>query len=334
MNIQFVSKNSTARTCRFHLFYLNHVYKIALNMELTDYLSYNETVLLDEVKKAVSSVCNGGDVEVDIAKKYTELDKVYQSEVFSDNDLLWLRCSERAIHYVWGILNKEHEKLFNDSSKRINYYNSAANPFFDKNFAVKIFAKTPVDIQKMYNQIVDYFDLYPRSNINIKNIILDILKERWGGINGNRDPFPWLDSKNENMIEWCINYIKGLDLRTGDAYADFDMMLSTFKYVPTQQKFYTPITLNEKYNAIYAFYDLWDAHQDTKKLFLLKFNKAWNQQKIRDSRKNMKSINSIVKIETKNKLDELSKHYDKKINDMLEFLIEQEHSLIKIDKLK
>ncbi|SPW28701.1 Uncharacterised protein [Edwardsiella tarda] len=335
MNTDCILKNSSHRACRFYLFYLCYRYNLPEEINLRDVFSFNEIELLNIVKKTISYYHTTGMQSTRIGSIYQELNDAYQTNIFSDNQLLWIKNSHRAIYYVWGTLQKERDELAKNISNTTIHSIVYALPLKKIEFSNSIYEKKPVDVDEMYYQIVEYFDLYPYMNFNgTKEKVFNAIKERWGVINGAKDPFPWLDSKNDVMIEWCINYIELFRLKTEEMLSDPTQIIFPFQYIPTQEKYYTPISLSEKYNAVYAFYDLWNTHKDTKKLFLLNINKAWNQQKIRLNRKNKKSINSVVSTETKKKLDYLSKHYNKRINDMLELLIEQEYEIVKIKSKK
>lgn len=330
MDIQNALKSTSARACRFYLFYLQYFYKIDVGVRVVDCLSYGESALLGYVRKAIITLSDRSNVN-DVCK---DLSDAFQTEIFPDKDFYWIKKNERATYYVWGMLKKEHEKLLHEATTRT--YSFIAKPLqsLNVNFSKVAFEKVPVDVHQMFEQIVSFFDLHSCIKSSIKTNIFSILKERWGDIYGKRDPFSWIERNNEKMIEWCINYIRTFDFRTDDMFFDVRMIMNPFEHIPTREQYYIPINLNDKCNSIYAFYDLWDAHRDTKKLFLLNINKAWNQKKTRDSRKDKKSINSVVKIETKNKLDYLSTYHNKKINEMLEILIDQAYAQVKINELK
>ncbi len=87
----------------------------------------------------------------------------------------------------------------------------------------------------------------------------------------------------------------------------------------------TPISAHEKYESIIAIFDFWFTHIEAKKLFLVNINKAWNQKKHREEVKNKKNaLNTYINKDAKKCLDELTKIHNKKINEMIEFLIYKE----------
>ncbi|EBT1279573.1 hypothetical protein CIT83_27550, partial [Salmonella enterica] len=53
--------------------------------------------------------------------------------------------------------------------------------------------------------------------------------------------------------------------------------------------------------------------------------KAWNQQKLRQSRTDKKALNTYLKNETKMRLDILATHYNMRISDVLEKLINEHY---------
>lgn len=88
---------------------------------------------------------------------------------------------------------------------------------------------------------------------------------------------------------------------------------------------FTPLSHHERCLALRAALDLWDDAPDTKRLFLLNLNKAWNQQKLRQSRTDKKALNTYLKNETKMRLDILATHYNMRISDVLEKLINEHY---------
>ena len=82
-----------------------------------------------------------------------------------------------------------------------------------------------------------------------------------------------------------------------------------------------PLSHSERNLALRTAIDLWDDAPDTKRLFLLNLNKAWNQQKLRQSRTDKKALNTYLKNETKTRLDFMAERSGVLISDMLEMLI-------------
>ncbi|MCW9331534.1 hypothetical protein N5I42_27440, partial [Klebsiella pneumoniae] len=61
---------------------------------------------------------------------------------------------------------------------------------------------------------------------------------------------------------------------------------------PGMSTWFTPLSHSERNLALRTAIDLWDDAPDTKRLFLLNLNKAWNQQKLRQSRTDKKALNT------------------------------------------
>ncbi|MFZ4172663.1 RepB family protein, partial [Enterobacter ludwigii] len=87
----------------------------------------------------------------------------------------------------------------------------------------------------------------------------------------------------------------------------------------------TPLNHAERNLALRAALDLWDDAPDTKRLFLLNLNKAWNQQKLRQSRTDKKALNTYLKNETKMRLDFMAERSGVRLSDMLEKIINEHY---------
>ena len=88
---------------------------------------------------------------------------------------------------------------------------------------------------------------------------------------------------------------------------------------------FTPLSHTERNLALRAALDLWVDAPDSKRLFLLNLNKAWNQQKLRQSRTDKKALNTYLKNETKTRLDFMAERSGVRISDMLEMLINEHY---------
>ena len=114
-----------------------------------------------------------------------------------------------------------------------------------------------------------------------------------------------LDKKNQNQCEWAWNYlVSDYSLNTG---------------------YINPFLPLEAHSAVIACLDHWSPYSPAEKeLFLIKMKKSWGQKKHRDKQVDRKSYNFVLNVNTKEKLDKLAIKHDKKKNEMIEFLINNE----------
>jgi len=89
---------------------------------------------------------------------------------------------------------------------------------------------------------------------------------------------------------------------------------------------FSPTNTAERYLAIYAAFDTWKTTVEAKRLFSIDFNKAWQQKKHRDSRQGKKACSLVLHEETKLKLDELAQAKNVTLSQLVEQLINKEHS--------
>ncbi|PWI77082.1 hypothetical protein DEO48_26270, partial [Enterobacter sp. CGMCC 5087] len=151
---------------------------------------------------------------------------------------------------------------------------------------------------------------------HLKRQVMDRLKDQWKGIYSKPVPLKWLPDEEEAVL-WAWNSLKSLQEERNAPGIGLSLNIST----PGMSTWFTPLSHSERNLALRAAIDLWDDAPDTKRLFLLNLNKAWNQQKLRQSRTDKKALNTYLKNETKTRLDFMAERSGVRISDMLETLI-------------
>lgn len=250
--------------------------------------------------------------------KFTEFD-ISLMEIERGNVMIpldefnWVKTSERACYWLWGCLRFSLHNLtdvvkdqVSEDSIKMSLYD-----FFKLNC-------TPSSTSERFELILDFFDRLRPSGLHSKIDYLHGAKTKWQKIYLSSDIFKWLDRDNDAQCDWVWKYIAKTQHDDGEENSQDDLSKSPSQYLK-------PLTNDEKYLAIYASYDLWNAHEDTKKLFLKNINKAWSQKKLRDNREGKKSLNTYLRSEVKDQLDELSRCYEKSKQAVLEMLIENEY---------
>lgn len=176
---------------------------------------------------------------------------------------------------------------------------------------------SPSSHSERYQNIIDYFDYsFLQGRKYQKKIeLLDSLKTQWMNVKKNTPSLAWLThNSNEETTTWAWDYIE----KYNEDYAQSSFS-STYFTIPIP-----PVTINDqdqKY-AIIAALQHWRQAPDTKTLFYQRMSRAWSQRKTRKTREDMKAINTYISVQHKDMLDKLAKYNRFRMNEMLEFLIE------------
>lgn len=164
--------------------------------------------------------------------------------------------------------------------------------------------------------VISFFDLWPLNN-NEKRAYLDSIKTNYQN-NLELYPFKGLNKKDTEQIQWYYQYIKK---HLKKHYPDQAITLPT----SNQLAFYiNPATDEETYHLIYALYDTWSPILGDKVRFKESLNKAYSQRKFRKKQEGKKPLNTYLKKETKDKLDQLREHYrNATLHDTLDLIIRE-----------
>lgn len=224
----------------------------------------------------------------------------------------WLERDERAAFWLWSYLCTVSDYQLGISSSREAPFGHNWYQFLQLN-------QSPVSHRERMQLIFNFFDciIIPVTPVNhLKRQVMDRLRDQWKIIYSKPVPLKWLPDEEEAVL-WAWNSLKSLQEERNAPAGGLSFSLST----PGMSTWFTPLSHSERHLALRAAIDLWDDAPDTKRLFLLNLNKAWNQQKLRQSRTDKKALNTYLKNETKMRLDLLAAHHDIRISDMLEKLI-------------
>lgn len=224
----------------------------------------------------------------------------------------WLERDERAAFWLWGYLYTVGDLTLGISSSRDARYYQNWYQFLQLN-------KSPTSHRERMQLLFNFFDwiIIPAPPVNhLKSQVMDRLKDQWKNIYSKPVPLKWLPDEEEAVL-WAWNSLKSLQEERNVPTGGLSFMLSS----PGLSIWFTPLSHSERNLALRAAIDLWDDAPDTKRLFLLNLNKAWNQQKLRQSRTDKKALNTYLKNETKTRLDFMAERSGVRISDMLENLI-------------
>jgi hypothetical protein len=201
-------------------------------------------------------------------------------------------CSEALIpesEFEW--INKEDKVLY-----------SWVHAYLVAFYAMPLKQNTTFDEYR--KDIIACFDNLSLSRIDKERLLLDV-KMYWNDFLSGGETFRWLDENNKELIKWAWKY--------------FDS-----KKIPIA-------SISDKtatYGGIIAAFYLWKALPDSKELFIVKMKKALNQKKQRDKRDGKKAYNIVMSEDIKQKLNDLAEYHDRKINQTLERLINEEYERV------
>lgn len=224
----------------------------------------------------------------------------------------WLEHDERAAFWMWGYLCEA-------SDYQLGISRSRDAPFGQNWYQFLQLNKSPTSHQERMQLLFNFFDwiIIPAPPVNrLKSQVMDRLKDQWRNIYSKPLPLKWLPDEEEAVL-WAWNSLKSLQDEKNKPTGGLSLSLST----PGLSTWFTPLSHSERNLALRAALDLWEDAPDTKRLFLLNLNKAWNQQKLRQSRTDKKALNTYLKNETKTRLDFMAERSGVRISDMLETLI-------------
>lgn len=245
-----------------------------------------------------------------------EMDAACEENILPIEVFDWLKQDERAAFWLWGYICK-----IGDSQLGIPPQGDATH---SQNWYQRLqLSESPANHQERMNTIFHFFDsiIIPTPPVShLKHQVIDRLKMWWKDIYNRPMPLKWLPDEEEPVL-WAWNNLQKVQQeRIGSPYSN------VFKpTLPGLTTWFAPLSHSERHHALRAALDLWEDSPDSKKLFLLNLNKAWNQHKLRQSRTDKKALNTYLKNETKMRLDLLATHHGMRISDVLEKLINEHY---------
>lgn len=223
-------------------------------------------------------------------------------------ELDWFRGNERACYWVWFAISQYY--FYEYPNPPVIEFTPDPMPATVPSYSQLELKSEPSSSEERFDEVVKFFDKVNQP-LDWQEQLVATLKSQWALIFSLRKPFSWLKPDDEEQIRWAWEYLGKFNSVTSKP-----ILLG---FAPTGSK--------EMYLAIYAAFDSWNTSYDTKRLFLNDFNKAWNQKKHRDSRQGKKVCNLVLREEVKQKLDDLAERRGKKLNQLVEELIENEYAI-------
>ncbi|MEO9274498.1 hypothetical protein ABFY09_06530 [Marinomonas sp. 5E14-1] len=136
--------------------------------------------------------------------------------------------------------------------------------------------------------------------------IMELLKAKWHEIRQDVSVTNWLEDNNLTHWSWAWSYLQNNTQR------------------PLEQA-WLPNNDVEKRAAVIATLDLSD-NVDRKALVIDKMKKAWSQKKFREKSSGKKPYSISMTLNTKQKLNAMAEEKGIKINEMIEYLVQNEFS--------
>lgn len=218
----------------------------------------------------------------------------------------WIKDNSRACYWIWCQVRAA-------TVSQLSAYQNSTNemkvpPYVQApqvNISLPLYSQfnlntLPASHQERFDAIIDFFDLWSAGDVE-KNKYLFDMKIKWSAIFNEQDPFYWLSEADNRQCLWAWEYAS-----------------------PKIHSYYIkPLSPKDYYYATYALFDTWATYPDTKKIFLMKMNKAWGQKKYRDGLIHKVLLNTYLDAEVKIKLDALAEGEGKKINEMITALINE-----------
>lgn len=302
---QYPIKTRNLRTCRFYLNWLSNNKNCR-----TEHVNLQDG---ESCRHAINKLINHYfHNKFEQTHLLAEMDAAYDENILPTESFDWLKKNERTAFWLWAYLCKTPDSITGmqppvDAEDEQNWYQ-----YFQLSLS-------PVNHQERMDIIVNFFDFIiittPPVNY-LKKRVMENFKNQWKAIYCKPLPLKWLPDEEEAVL-WAWNSLQKLQLEKPTIPNRYGFNFSA----PGLTTWFTPLSHAERCLALRAALDLWNNAPDSKRLFLLNLNKAWNQHKLRQSRTDKKALNTYLKNDTKMKLDELATHHDIRISDMLEKLI-------------
>ncbi|MBL1376457.1 hypothetical protein [Zobellella iuensis] len=156
------------------------------------------------------------------------------------------------------------------------------------------------EIYTAVKEFLVFLDITSRGKEEFVDNIRDVLSR----LDESSKMFSWVKDNDDDFISWLVEYLDGKDLMEG---------LSSL-----------PVSCDRVKVFKTAFF-LWEAHPDTKTIFLRSARAAWSQRKFRESNRDNGRLNTYIGKKAKQALVNLADDDGVKIKDVLNKLIMNEY---------
>lgn len=304
-------KTRDLRVCKFYAKLLKNKFN-----DLPDISCQDIEICRHELNNAIHQCAPN---EIAIRSLMSALESMREENILPDESFNWLKKNERATFWLWATLHNMDDI---ELKYMCGYINESLHDGIPTIWYQRLnLSLSPTNHQDRINLIIAFMDelIFPAPPVmHRKKTLMENLKQKWKTVFARPLPFKWLPVNDEDAVLWAWESLKKHQSGTFGSFGNTGPLLT---------QWFSPVSHSERALALQAALDVWDA-PDSRRLFLLNLNKAWNQQKLRKSRTDKKAINTYLKNETKTRLDLMAEHNRLRIGDMLEKLINeyyQEH---------
>ncbi|UXK08312.1 hypothetical protein N5094_18305 [Shewanella putrefaciens] len=245
-------------------------------------------------------------------------EKFEREEQLQPDEFKWLdKKEERFWNWAWSFLAVYSQPMNNYLEQGVHAftgyaYGSSMDNYRSDYPVIRIndraFDRDVTDLTKRIEQIKLAFKS-GEADLQSQRQIIQLIHHLWKPIFINKTIIKWLKINNQIQIDWVWDYLQALE------------------NPPHQNTLWLPSSDAEKYSVIISFFDLIE-QDDTKQLLTIKIKKAWSQKKFRDKSEGKKAYSISMSAKTKTRLDQLADHYELKITDLIEKLIQDAHKVI------
>ncbi|MBC8662970.1 hypothetical protein H1X87_16435 [Vibrio parahaemolyticus] len=253
-------------------------------------------------------IYHGAGNEVNFTSYVNELKDAGNKAIVPDDEIEWIRkANHRLAYWLWFNFRLTHlvdVGWANEHTLPIDLSRDSAE-FIYTSLDLKLTPRTHDD---RITAIIGFLDSIPIT-LDQKRAVLKFLDDKSNRIFHTN--FRWIKEDNEQQCQWVWSYVKS----TQDKLPHF---------------LASPITAKELSDASIAVFDIWQAVDAEKELFIYKMKKAWGQKKHRKKMEgqNKKGYSFTMSEDIKSDLDRLCEYSGQNKNQIVEQLIKEKIAAI------
>lgn len=304
-----------------YLLWQMNCYDDAMNFIISS--SKNTKSINDKLNSIYHERVRRGDDSKKTMREIEGFLRKYNNETLNESLLIWMKQESMSGFYFWLWIIKNHianfiihedgkikysDIVYNiihypDDNNNVCYddYEEKMKEWIEHGYLLTVI---PNAREQSYPLALFLFDILSISLEQKKQILSDIKSDYLDDKLQFRKNFSWLDNADEEHIEWVMEQFKLHD--------------DIFEYTR-----WLRLTSEMQRLAIPAIYSLWDAHPDTKRLFLTALRKRYANMKHRKKVADKSPVNIRISESSKKKLVKLEKYFNRNRADVIEHLIEQ-----------
>ncbi len=293
-NIEFLEAKSE-RECAFYADYLVQQIRSASSRNLRGNSTQERVQKLNE---ELSNLIKKNRAPKTFA---SQMKAAFNATQLPTSNFRWIDVKdERLCNWVWCYLKSNTPQTNTKQDATISANLKALTLLSEKAFLL--------DRESTAERHIDIINAFYNGEADTQQqlSILEFLQAKWNEIHTNKVVINWLEDNNPRHWNWAWSYLQNITQR------------------PLEQA-WQPKSDEEKRAAIIATIDLSD-NVDRKALVIDKMKKAWSQKKFREKSTGKKPYSISMTLNTKQKLNALAEEKGMKINDMVEYLVQNEFS--------